>query len=662
MSLTDYVLERNERPRQWLWIRAWVPDRAKPYSWLRVAALALGYSILTAGVSSALIWFLFCGWFVGNGSETVLLMLPWMWKVFAILGGASGLVWGILSRLTWNPRAARLAADPASPERSATWPRRGFFFGSIPAAFYSLLIRVATPLLLFHAVENVRGTLAVRDMRAQLDKAGECYRLECVIPPPVPDEENFFATPYWKHFEYDRVTNGVGQNGGTIRWRDTNWMRFPGRLALPDAPKSETDRRIPHDGRTDLKEWAQEFRRLSTNRTPSWVRDHPNELYPIPAVPGKPAADVLAALALNESALSEFEAAAGRSKSRYPIHMDEGFSALLPALAQFKVATRSFGLRAVARLELGEVEAAAGDVRMAFRIGTAAESDSFLIGQLVRYACDAIAMHALWEGMVDHRWNEAQLKSFQAILSRLSYSDGIIRAMESERAIGNLEMERLAREGFQRILELDRLGANNPEDEWIQAPMALSVLLPKGWFQMNHVALMHGYQLILKLYRECLEGPDQLEARNRLRGDGDPVDQFIQQTRTHPDPRTFVCGMLLPALSRSMDKTLRAQAVASLGMTACALERHRLVHGKYPESLKELVPAYLDTVPLDPLNNEPMHYRATSDGWFELWSVGSNREDDDGVFLRPLKDSTGEGGELDYPWPYPKPMVGRRLF
>ena len=661
MSLTDYVLQLNERPRHWFWIRPWIPDRAKPYSWLRVLAVALICSALAAGLSSAIFWFLFCGWFIGNGSDDMLRMLPWIWKVFAELGAASGLIWGILSRLSWNPRAARVAANPSSPERESTWPRRGFLRGSVPATVYFVLIRLATPVLLFHAVENVRGMLAVRDMRAQLDKAGECYRLECVIPPPVPDAENFFATPYWKHFEYDRVTNGAGQNGGTIRWHDTNWMHFPGRLALPDAPKLETDRRIPRDGRTDLAAWAQEFRHHATNRAGKLSADR-FEAYPIPPMPGNPAGDVLLALTRNESAFAEFEAAASRPKSRYPTHWEEGFSTLLPAFSQFKLASRAFGLRAVSRLELGEVESAASDVRMAFRMGEAVESESFLIGQLVRYACDSLAMHALWEGMVDHRWTESQLKGFQLMLSRLSYSDGIIRAMEAERAIGNMEMERLAREGARRIVELDRLGSNSSEDDWIQAPMALSVLLPKGWFQMNHVALMHGYQLILNAFREALRGPNQLEARSRVHGEGDPVDQYIQAVRSHPDPRTFVCGMLLPALSRSMDKTLRAQAAASLGMTACALERYRLANGKYPASLKEIVPAYLDAVTLDPLNNEPLHYRVTDEGWFQLWSVGLDRKDDGGVLHSYGKDGNPVGPDLDFPWPSPKLSREARLF
>lgn len=661
MSLTDYVLQLNERPRHWFWVRAWIPDRAKPYSWLRVLAVALICSALAAGFSSAVIWFLFCGLFIGNGSDDALRMLPWIWKVFAELGAASGLIWGILSRLSWNPRAARLAANPSSPERESTWPRRGFLRGSVPATVYFVLIRLATPLLLFHALENVRGALALRDMRAQLDKAGECYRLECVIPPPVADAENFFATPYWKHFDYDLVMNSAGRRVET-RWHDTNWGHFSGKLTLPETPKLEVDRRIPHDGRTDLAAWAQEFRRYSTNKWPSWVRDHPYQSFPVPAVPGKPAVDVLTALALNEPALSEFEAAASRPKSRYPIHMEDGFSTLLPALSQFKIATRAFGLRAIARLESGEVESAAGDVRMAFRIGETVQSESFLIGQLVRYACDSLAMHALWEGMVDHRWTESQLKGFQAILSRLSYSDGIIRAMETERAIGNLEMERLAREGFRRLLELDRLGSNSSEDDWIQAPMALSVLLPKGWFQMNHVAVMRGYQLILIAFREALQGPNRFEARSRVHGVGDPVDQYIQEVRSHPDPRTFVCGMFLPALSSSMDKTLRAQAAASLGMTACALERYRLAQGKYPESLKELVPAYLDAVTLDPLNNEPLHYRATGEGWFQLWSVGVDGKDDGGVLQQVRTDGARLGGDLDFPWPSPKESREPRLF
>ena len=62
---------------------------------------------------------------------------------------------------------------------------------------------------------------------------------------------------------------------------------------------------------------------------------------------------------------------------------------------------------------------------------------------------------------------------------------------------------------------------------------------------------------------------------------------------------------------------------------ALALEKHRLRHGSYPESLDGLDADILPAVPPDPMIGEPMRYRAEEAG-FLLYSVGLNRRDDGG--------------------------------
>ena len=64
---------------------------------------------------------------------------------------------------------------------------------------------------------------------------------------------------------------------------------------------------------------------------------------------------------------------------------------------------------------------------------------------------------------------------------------------------------------------------------------------------------------------------------------------------------------------------------------AIALERYRLAHGEYPESLDVLAPQFMAKLPHDIINGQPLHYRRTSDGQFVLYSVGWNETDDGGV-------------------------------
>ncbi|MEX0886307.1 MAG: hypothetical protein WD009_07700 [Phycisphaeraceae bacterium] len=70
-----------------------------------------------------------------------------------------------------------------------------------------------------------------------------------------------------------------------------------------------------------------------------------------------------------------------------------------------------------------------------------------------------------------------------------------------------------------------------------------------------------------------------------------------------------------------------------LDRVAFALAGHRAETGSYPESLDELVPAWLEVVPEDPYAHEPgtpIVYRLEDDRVI-IYSVGRNGEDDGGV-------------------------------
>ncbi len=82
---------------------------------------------------------------------------------------------------------------------------------------------------------------------------------------------------------------------------------------------------------------------------------------------------------------------------------------------------------------------------------------------------------------------------------------------------------------------------------------------------------------------------------------------------------------------------------------ACALERYRLAHGNYPETLDALAPQFIAAVPHDIINGQPLHYRRTEDGNFVLYSVGWNEIDDGGkiVFSKGGRVDTEKG---DWVW------------
>ena len=66
-------------------------------------------------------------------------------------------------------------------------------------------------------------------------------------------------------------------------------------------------------------------------------------------------------------------------------------------------------------------------------------------------------------------------------------------------------------------------------------------------------------------------------------------------------------------------------------ITALALKRHQLKHGKLPADLSALVPDCLPAPPGDFLSGAPLIYERLSDEQFTLRSFGENGKDDQGT-------------------------------
>ena len=103
-----------------------------------------------------------------------------------------------------------------------------------------------------------------------------------------------------------------------------------------------------------------------------------------------------------------------------------------------------------------------------------------------------------------------------------------------------------------------------------------------------------------------------------------------------------------------------AQTSVDLARVAVALERYRLAHGEFPESLDALAPQFMEKIPHDIIGGQPLHYRRTDDGQFVLYSVGWNETDDGGVvgFTKARRHRwTFDKG--DWVWRYPQKNENR---
>jgi hypothetical protein len=77
-----------------------------------------------------------------------------------------------------------------------------------------------------------------------------------------------------------------------------------------------------------------------------------------------------------------------------------------------------------------------------------------------------------------------------------------------------------------------------------------------------------------------------------------------------------------------------------------AAERYRLEHGKWPETIAELVPQFLDSVPLDPFDGQPLRWRRR-EGGMVVYSIGNDLADDGGQ-VHPRATNLQSPGDTGY--------------
>ena len=101
----------------------------------------------------------------------------------------------------------------------------------------------------------------------------------------------------------------------------------------------------------------------------------------------------------------------------------------------------------------------------------------------------------------------------------------------------------------------------------------------------------------------------------------------------------LMLAILFPALGSAANTETRFLATERCMLAAIACERYRLQHDRLPARLDDLIPAYLDALPIDPFNNQPIRYKRGDNG-FTVYTVGHDLEDDGGF---ENEEDRGEG-------------------
>jgi hypothetical protein len=505
-----------------------------------------------------------------------------------------------------------------------------FFFGI--ACF-------ATLIALFYAEEDWRGKHDLEKYKREWEAKGEKFDFKDFVPSPVPDDQNFAMAPIW----VESIEAGYGSN--------VTWQWYGKKLTAPEQaklvdhlqmPLAKNDSDWPTNSRgswqkatlTDLKPWQNYYRALAAK----------TNLFPVALQPQSPAADVLLALSKYDSTIEELREASKLPDSRFPLEYDKADpgAILLPHLAVLKRVTQTLQLRAIAELRNGQSEKALDDVKLMLYLNQSIRTEPILISHLVRIAMMEITLQPIYEGLAEHAWSDVQLAELDSELAKLDFLADYKFSMRGERAFGISITEYLRRSRNFQALDYDE------SDNHSNPASHLGFRLAPAWFfyrnELNIARMHQQWTLPMVDMENRVVSPDTVR-RNDAAG---------EKELKHGWPYNILARMIFPAFENAVKKYAREQSSLDLARVAIALERYRLAHGQYPGSLDALAPQFMEKIPHDIINGQPLKYRREANGQFILYSIGWNEADDGGVVVFK-KGSSSEVDILqgDWVWRYP---------
>ena len=148
-------------------------------------------------------------------------------------------------------------------------------------------------------------------------------------------------------------------------------------------------------------------------------------------------------------------------------------------------------------------------------------------------------------------------------------------------------------------------------------------LFPNGWVYQQKLAFCKRIDLFLT---DAVNEKNMTLNLNIITAIDDEYDRQINS------PLNIINKLITLPVATSSLKAARAQTVSDRAAIACAIERYRLATGSLPKTLDQLVPSYMETLPHDVINGEPLIYRPEGNRRYLLYSVGSDQSDDGGDF------------------------------
>jgi hypothetical protein len=447
---------------------------------------------------------------------------------------------------------------------------------------------LATLIAIFYAEEDWRGKRAWKNCKRELEAKGMVLDWEKFIPPPVPDDQNFFKAPKMTAWFVGRnTTNDLYLRMNGQKFAAINRSVGAGNLITTVASAKE------------YLAWSDQFEpdfdtmREALKRPYAWMDGDYSRPYEIP----------------------------------------------IPNFVTMRIVAQTLAQRTHCYLMLGQPEKALRELALlndSRRITERAPTGKpmTLVDAMVNAAITGLYVNTIADGLQKNAWREPQLVALQKQLAEINLAPFVAQAFETEPA------------GLCRTLETASLGkimsvtsgSGSHRSVWQNIRDVIFNkynLVPRGW----------GYQNMVLTARLGQPRGEGFDLANNLILPGkfkDLARQMDAAFSGNAKPYNFLAAIGNPNITKATQTLAHNQTLVNEAQIVCALERCRLAYGGYPPTLDALVPQFIEKLPHDIIGGQPLHYRrtdppsqssGTASGKFLLYSVGWNEKDDGGQIV-----------------------------
>jgi len=441
---------------------------------------------------------------------------------------------------------------------------------------------LATLIAILYAEEDWRGKRAWENCKRELETKGAVLDWDKFIPPPVPDDQNFFKAPKMQEW----------------------FVRVPFRTP------------------------TNELSGLSTNGLSTAIITNKNV-----------AANYLKWSDQFQPQFDQIREALKRPYARMDGDYSKPYEQPIPNFISVRSVAQALAQRAKCDLLLGQPDKALQELTLLHDFRHLLEAaptgkPMILVAAMINVAVTGLYVDTVAGGLRSRAWQEPQLAALQEQLADINLTRTVLQALQVGPAYTCRDVE---------IMPLYQFMSSGRTPKWPDKVGAW--FWPSGWTYQNMVNVA-----VLEL--KPLDGFDLADdtlAPHKFDEASRAVDKFFN----HKSPYKILAARVIYSFSGAIRATAHNQTMVNEAQIACALERYRLAHGDYPETLDALAPQFIEKIPHDIIGGAPLIYRPTADGKFLLYSIGWNETDDGGLESPPM------GANLDFTkgdwvWQYPQ--------